>query len=198
MREQEQKLANVKKSCDVVRKTCKVFGIILIVATVLAIAGAILLMAQKNEINSNLIFDQATRQINIMGDTTGNFMALEDVDFDVETGIFSFNYDGLKLINQGKFAELFALYCAAAAGVCALMAGIFITIQKTFEFIKNSDTPFDGKVLARLKAVFVAMTIVALLLSGVGAAIMSGIIFWSIYCVLDYGYVLQTEVDETL
>ena len=37
MREQEQKLANVKKSCDVVRKVSKVFSIAIIVAAVLTL-----------------------------------------------------------------------------------------------------------------------------------------------------------------
>ena len=197
MREQEQKLANVKKSCDVVRKVSKVFSIAIIVAAVLAIISMIGLLAAKDQINSNLVFDQATRQIYAAGDPSG-FVTMEDVAVDVETGIFSFDFDGMKFINQGKFAELFALYCGMAAVVCIFMAGIFITVQKTFEFIKNSETPFDEKVLHRLKVVFVAMTIVLGLLSGIGTAIVSGVIFWSVYCILDYGYVLQTEIDETL
>ena len=197
MREQEQKLANVKKSCDVVRKVSKVFSIAIIVAAVLTLISAIGLLAAKDQINSNLVFDQATRQIYAAGDPSG-FVTMEDVAVDVETGIFSFNYDGMKLINQGKFAELFALYCGMATVICIFMAGIFITVQKTFEFIKNSETPFDEKVLHRLKVVFVAMTIVLGLLSGIGTAIVSGVIFWSVYCILDYGYVLQTEIDETL
>ena len=41
MREQEQKLANVKKSCDVVRKVSKVFSIAIIVAAVLTLISAI-------------------------------------------------------------------------------------------------------------------------------------------------------------
>ncbi len=197
MREQEQKLANVKKSCDVVRKVSKVFSVAIIVVAVLTLISGIALMATKDEINSNLVFDQVTRQINIVGDTAG-FVTMDEVAVDVETGLFSFNFDGMKFITQGKFAELFALYCITATVICVCMAGIFITIQKTFEFIKNSETPFDEKVLKRLKAVFVAMTIVLGLLSGLGTAIVSGVIFWSVYCILDYGYVLQTEVDETL
>ena len=197
MREQEQKLANVKKSCDVVRKVCKIFGIIMIVVAVIMIVGGIVLLAAKNQINSNLVFDSAAGQIKIVGDAS-DFISLDDVTIDIETGFFSFDYDGMGLIREGKFGELFALYCFTGALVCAVMAGIFITIQKTFEFIKNSETPFDEKILKRLKAVFVAMTIVFALLSGIGTAIISGVIFWSIYCIIDYGYVLQTEVDETL
>ena len=189
MREQEQKLANVKKS--------KIFGIIMIVVAVIMIVGGIVLLATKNQINSNLVFDSVAGQINIVGDAS-DFISLDDVTIDIETGFFSFDYDGMGLIREGKFGELFALYCFTGALVCGVMAGIFITIQKTFEFIKNSETPFDEKILKRLKAVFVAMTIVFALLSGIGTAIISGVIFWSIYCIIDYGYVLQTEVDETL
>ena len=198
MREQEQKLANVKKSCDVVRKVCKVFSIILIVATVLVLISAILMMTFRNDINSNLVFDQVTKEINIVGDTTGGFVTMEEINMDIRTGIFSFNYDGSKLLSEGKIAELFALECVAVTIICAIMAGIFLTIQKTFELIKNSDTPFDEKVLKRLKVVFIAMTIVFLALSGIGTALISGVIFWSIYCILDYGYILQKESDETL
>ena len=197
MREQEQKLANVKKSCDVVRKVSKIFGVILVVITIITVVAGIVMLATKNQINSNLVFDEIGRHINVVGDTS-DFISLEDVTIDIETGLFSFDYDGMSLIKEGKFAELFALYCFMGAFVCAIMAGIFITIQTTFEFIKNSETPFDEKVLKRLKVVFVAMTIVLGALSGIGTAVLCGVIFWSIYCIIDYGYVLQTEVDETL
>ena len=86
MREQEQKLANVKKSCDVVRKVSKVFSIAIIVAAVLTLISAIGLLAAKDQINSNLVFDQATRQIYAAGDPSG-FVTMEDVAVDVEKAV---------------------------------------------------------------------------------------------------------------
>lgn len=198
MKEQELKLANVKKSCDTVRKVSKFLGIMLIVIAILVAVAAIAIMCVRNEINSNLLFDQVTNQLKIVGDESGNFASLEDVNIDIQTGVLSFDFDGMEFITKGKFAELFALYCLTGSIICAIVAGVFITIQKTFEFIKNSETPFDKKVLDRLKVVFVALTIVAALLSGLGTALLLGVIFWSIYCIIDYGYVLQTEIDETL
>ncbi len=88
--------------------------------------------------------------------------------------------------------------CFGGFLICLIATAIFIMIQKTFVLIKDSETPFDPAVLKRLKLVFVIIAIAALLFSGVGTAVMSGIVFWCVYCILDYGFILQQEVDETL
>ncbi len=48
MREQEAKLANVKKSCEVARKVTKVFSILMIIATVLCLIGGITVFAARD------------------------------------------------------------------------------------------------------------------------------------------------------
>ena len=57
MREQEAKLANVKKSCEVARKVTKVFSILMIIATVLCLIGGITVFAARNYINDNVVIE---------------------------------------------------------------------------------------------------------------------------------------------
>ena len=66
------------------------------------------------------------------------------------------------------------------------------------EKLENSDTPFDESIMKKIKTVFGLITIVVFFSVGLGAAVLVGVGFWSMYCILDYGYVLQKEADETL
>ena len=103
-----------------------------------------------------------------------------------------------KAISEGKIAQILMGECFGGFLICLIATAIYIMIQKAFVLIKDSETPFDPAELKRLMLVFVIITIAALLFSGVGTAVMSGIVFWCVYCILDYGFILQQEVDETL
>ena len=52
--------------------------------------------------------------------------------------------------------------------------------------------------MGRLKTSFIILTVVVVIFVGLGAGVIAGLLLWCIYSILDYGKVLQTEVDETL
>ena len=54
MREQEIKLANVKKSCSTTGKVAKVLGVLMAVIAVVMLVGGIVMLACKSNINSNI------------------------------------------------------------------------------------------------------------------------------------------------
>ena len=60
------------------------------------------------------------------------------------------------------------------------------------------ETPFSESVMGRLKTSFIIMTVVLTLFVGIGPGVIGGLFMWCVYSILDYGKVLQTEVDETL
>ena len=201
MREQEQKLANVRKSCDVARKVTKVFSILLIVATVLCLVAGITVFAVRDEINEHITvetYDDGLLRFRFAGegfDETTGYITMDDIS---SNGLIGVNFDLEKIASEGKVAQLLMGECFGGFIICLITTAIYIMIQKAFILIKDSETPFHPSVLKRLKLVFVIITIAALLFSGVGTAVMGGIVFWCIYCILDYGFVLQQEVDETL
>jgi len=200
MREQEQKLSNVKKSCDTARKVSKVLAIFMMVVTALCLISMIIILAFKEDINRSVNFEYKNGQFVgkvVDGDQAG-ILEIDDMASIVNNGVFVIKVDTEKMLTEGKFAELIILQVASAfiLGVCT--TAIFIMIQKTFELIIRSETPFDIMVMKRLKVVFVIISIAALLISGLGAAIMCSVVCWCIYCILDYGYALQKEVDEIL
>lgn len=187
MREQEEKLAKVRKSCDTAKKITKGFKILFIVCSVLCLLSAVALYGLKSNINESIIQTEKTHP--------GSFELNID---EIETGILSLNLDEDEIIASGTYAESFALMCAFAAVVCAVMAVIFGLIQKIFVLIDEEGSPFGEKVLAKIKRIFIAIAVIVGLEVGLGIGLFLGLFFWCLYCIMDYGSALQKEVDETL
>lgn len=182
MREQEKKLKKVKASCKTAQKVTKIFMSLTVVGSVLCIAGAAGLFLFREQINPAL----AAQSANI---------TFSDVSID---GILHFDFDVSELITEGLYAQAMAIYCSFAAIVCGFVAFLFGTLRRIFSVLEESESPFSEEVLGKLKAVFILFTVITALFEGIGIAILAGISFWCIYCILDYGTALQTEVDETL
>jgi len=187
MREQELKLAKVKKSCNTARKVAKAFMIFFIVCAVLCLASAGIMYGFKNEINNELKTAVENGDENIKIDIE-----------DFETGVFSFEVDQQKMIDNGSYAETFAIYVILAAVVCVSMAIIFGLIQRIFILIDEDGSPFGEKVLKKIKTIFIAIAIICGLEIGLGLGLFLGLFFWCLYCIMDYGATLQKEIDETL
>lgn len=85
-----------------------------------------------------------------------------------------------------------------AAGMCCVVAVIFWLVEGIFKQIKESDSPFTDAILKKLRIVFIVISILALLTNGIWAGAITALLCWAIYCIIDYGYALQLEVDETL
>ncbi|MBO4214562.1 MAG: hypothetical protein J5876_06245 [Lachnospiraceae bacterium] len=85
-----------------------------------------------------------------------------------------------------------------AGGMCCVVAVIFWLVEGIFKQIKESDSPFTDAILKKLRIVFIVISILALLTNGLWAGAITALLCWAIYCIIDYGYALQLEVDETL
>lgn len=193
MREQEIKLANVKKSCSTTGKVAKVLGILMAVI-------AVVMLACKSNINSSIKTEEVSGKVvaYVFSENGTELFSLEQVEDMGKHGILGmFNVVGI-LMYKGMAAEALAVTFFSTAVTIAILAGIFIIIMKVFKLIENSDSPFNGDVMKKLKTAFIIITVYTLFAVGLGAAALAGVVFWSMYCILDYGYVLQKESDETL
>ena len=203
MNEYEIKLANVKKSCDVARKVAKVLSVIMVIFAVLMLVCGSGMIICRGLINECMKIEVE----NINGETIMHMMQVIDSK-GTTNEIFSFSHsDGIiigtnylmkHLIAKGMSAEAVGVGCISLGVTLVIFAGIFIIIMKVFKLIQNSDTPFGVDIMKRLKSVFIIITVYTFFSEGLGSAVLTGAVFWSVYCILDYGYVLQKESDETL
>lgn len=219
------KLVQVRKSCKVLEILFKVLKIICIVGACMCLIGSLVCGILSNKIikfnkeagnSTNYkiylhLFDNDIISYED-GKLEGPFAPALEKAFEErikdELGINgSVNLDG---VFEGEYGEnavdllnsfarigmvlgmIFAAIMSAAAAV------VWWLIERIFKEIKESDSPFTESILKKLKVVFIIISILPLFTNGVGAAIVTALICWAIYCIIDYGYALQNEVDETL
>ena len=193
MREEALKLEKVKKSCKTTAKVAQVLEIIVIVAFALCIVGAVICFCTRNEIDNSMI--------QIMTQTGDATLENGYASFDTDTqigGLLSFSFNSEKLIEAGEYGLLSAVYCLMGAILCAVAAAIFDLIRRIFKLIMASETPFDEGVLKKIKVLFIIICVAILVTSGLGEAVLAALILRSIYTILDYGFTLQKQVDETI
>lgn len=189
MNEQAKKLEQVKKSCGVAKKVTSVFTNIFRVCAILCIVGCAIMFAYKDKVNSGVAasIEAGKGEINF--------------DRDLEIGgivSFSMKADVEQLMAEGEYAYIFMMYMAYGAAVLIVLMILFMAFKRIFVIIEESDTPFAKEVLDKLKKAFIFTVVMLALLDGPGSALIAALILWCIYCILDYGAALQTEVDETL
>ena len=204
MNEYEIKLANVKKSCDVARKVAKVLSVIMVIFATFFVVSGIGFIVCRGIVNECMTIEVDK---NFNGETIMHVMQIIDSNGTTnELFEFSNSYGVLigttylmkHFIGKEMYAEAFGVGFISLGVTIAIIAGIFIIIMKVFKLIQNSDTPFGVDIMKRLKSVFIIITVYTFFSEGLGSAVLTGAVFWSVYCILDYGYVLQKESDETL
>ena len=67
-----------------------------------------------------------------------------------------------------------------------------------FGLIETEETPFTDKVIKRITIVLGVLSFLLLATCGSALGIISGLVTWVVYNVLDYGKTLQIQADETL
>lgn len=192
----EEKISKIKKSCNVGEIVTNVLCILAIVGCVLAFIAGGYIFSMGRE------FDEQMKQAEAAGYvTTGTSIGavkIADVELidvsDIETSIPAFE----AAIEDHPYCFAYSIFVFTMAVVALLLAIMMKVISKTFALIKNEETPFTDKVIRRVVAVLIAVTVIAALSSGLGAAIVLGIITWVVYTILDYGKLLQIQSDETL
>ena len=190
MNEQEIKLERVKKSCRIAKNVTKAFMIILIVAAVRMIFGSLACVGYKEDINETIAQDQNY-------DFEADFSAANN-SLALGGGLLSVRLDTQADVESGNIAGAVVKVLAFAAGLCLVMGIVFGLLFSIFKTLENGESPFSAQILKKLKTMFIVMTVIMGLFISLGAAIIGGLVFWCIYCILDYGCVLQRDVDETL
>ena len=188
MREEELKLEKVKKSCNITAKVSQVLEVILIVGAILCVVGAACCFGFKDEINST---------ISSSVDMSENFMTSFENSSDIG-GLITFSFNPERMMSAGEYGQVAAIYCIFGGVICAMVAAVFDVIRRIFKIIKTSETPFTEAVLKKIRVLFIIISVEILLMVGLGDAAIVALICWSIYNILDYGFTLQKQVDETL
>ena len=92
----------------------------------------------------------------------------------------------------------FGTYCLGVSVIVFLFTVVMFLISGTFAIICKSETPFEKKVLKRVLISMIIVSVALAFTAGFGFALIGGLLTWAVYTILDYGRVLQEQVDETL
>lgn len=197
MREYEIKLANVKKSCNTVRKVAKVLSIFFAVISVVMLVGGIFMFAFRSDINKYTSIEEVDgKMVAHICDKDGTeYTTLYNLV--IKSSLGAIDFTGA-FVNKGMAAEGMGVGFFILAAFTGILFGIFVIIMNAFKVIGNSDSSFNETVMKKLKTAFIIITVYTFFSVGLGASVLAGVVFWCIYCILDYGYALQKEADETL
>lgn len=215
------KLAQVKKSCNVLEIVFKVFKIVCIVGACICLVASIGFAIVGNRVVS---FNNGSGpKINVHffdndilsyenGKLSGPFAGIieEALEDSIEDNLGIQGHVNLSNVLEGEYGPVatdllngyvrwgtfVALLCGALFA-CAV-AFVFYLIEGIFKEIKDSESPFTEAILKKLRIAFILISVLALLGNGLWAGAITGLICWAVYCIIDYGYALQSEVDETL
>jgi len=196
MNEENVKLAKIKKSCKAGRIASKVLGIIGIVAFVLVTVGAIVILGMgKNFDNAlaeaegtlNISFKSGIAEARIMGISVGDIS-------NIETDVPAIR----EMLDDHPMSFVFGSYLLGIAVLVLITTVLLFIISSTFATIEKQDTPFTDKVIRKVTATLIILSVIMLLTIGGGAAIIGLLTTWVIYTILDYGKTLQIQSDETL
>ena len=185
MNEQNNKLEVMKSRCRTSAKVVGILRIFGIIGMVGSLVGAIMCFAQKEVVNKQIAEQVASGTLTVESLKLGG------------SGI-SFVVDYAKAFQEGNYAGPMIISCIVAVVICAAVTVILTLFKKIFTDLSMEETPFSDSVMGRLKTSFIIMVVILALFVGIGPGVVGGLFMWCIYSILDYGKVLQTEVDETL
>lgn len=177
------KLENVRKSCGTASKVVKVLSIIFRVIMIMCFVGAAILFFMRNTINTEI---------------ANNPEYMDNVSVSVNVGQLDFTDTVVTMMSNGNYAEAFGTLCIIGGLVLVFAVVILKMIGRIFYLVLENDSPFCDDVIVALKRVFILITVLVFFDSGLGTAVMAGILFWSIYTIFQYGAELQKQADETL
>jgi len=192
MREEALKLEKVKKSCKITAIVSQILEIILIVSAVVCIIGAIMCICLNKDINQSII------EVSTQEDMEEFNNIVASLDSVSTNGFLKVSFHMDRMLEEEQYGMVFGVICIFGAIICTMAAVLFDVIRRIFKMIRTSETPFTPEVLKGFKVMTIIICVELLLMSGAGAAILGGLIFWSIYNILDYGFTIQQQVDETL
>ena len=150
-----------------------------------SLVGAIIVFLQKENVNQ-----QAAEAVK------AGTLTVDDLRIGGPGLHFMIDYSGA--FEAGNYAVPIIISCVTAAVICVVTVVLLTLFKRIFTELTREETPFSDTVMGRLKTCFIIMAVILAIFVGLGVGIIGGLFMWCIYSILDYGKVLQTEVDETL
>ena len=185
MNEQNNKLEVIRKRCSISAKVVGIIRIFSEIGLIGSLVGAIICFFQRAQVNQQVAEGIAAGTVEVESLKMGGPLLNVVVDY-------------TKAFQAGDYAGPIIISCIVAALICAAVTVVLTLFKKIFIALSKEETPFSASVMGRLKTCFIIMTVVLAIFVGLGAGVIGGLFMWCIYSILDYGKVLQTEVDETL
>ena len=185
MNEQTKQLETMRNRCKTSGKVISVLQILIIIALVFVLIGAIVSFAFRDVINQGMAEEIAN----------GSFKA-EDLIFD--SGLLHLTINFEEFFQSGNYATPVIINCLLAVVILAAVLYILMMFKKIFKTLIEEDNPFSDSVLSCLKSCFIIATIIMAMFVGIGPGIICGLFGWCFYSIFEYGKLIQTEVDETL
>lgn len=188
MNEQNLKLETIKNRCKTSTKVISILQIVAIIGIVGALVGAISCFTMKDTINNAIAKEVSSGNL-----TVDNFK--------IETGIsgilnFKIKYD--EAYKNGDYVTPITISCVIAVIITSACLYLLNAFKKIFKNLINEDNPFSDTILSNLKTCFIVITVILVVFVGIGPGVIGGLLCWCIYSILEYGKLLQTEVDEIL
>ena len=185
MLEQNQKLEEIKNHCKVSSKIIRVIQIIAIVGLVGSLVGTIWCFVMKETINTEI-----AKQVS-------NGVATID-NFKIDDGMLKMVINYEEMFQRGDYATPLCINFGIATVITAITAYLLTLLKKVFDNLIKDNNPFSDSNMKYIKTSFIVMSVILLIFAGIGAGVICGLLCWCIYSILEYGRVLQVEVDETL
>ncbi len=208
MRNKQEKLEQIKKSCKVGQVLCRIFFILCIIGVVGGIVGAVLSGVGGAQLKkhgySALITDENGNMISKEEIDTAiaedpDYQAFIETDFpEFMDSMGTLGFLGNYVPESADFITRLVIICLIAAIVSGFTGFVFRLFGQVFEVVVREESPFTEVVMKKLRINFILLIVVMFLAMGLGAALVSGFLFWCIYSIFDYGCILQTEADETI
>ena len=203
MNEENIKLARIQKSSKVAHTVSKIFFVLCMVATVIClITGLVLILGRKNfdpKLIEGLASSQKSATLNV---GSIQFATIEDGDFKVaESMKWTSDVPALEQFfrdNDDSPSLIIGFYLLAMTLLVGLLTFCFHMISSIFALILKEGNPFTDKVIKKVLITMIIVSVILLSTQGAGLGILSGLITWVVYTIMDYGRTLKIQSDETL
>ena len=203
MNEENKKLENALKSCKAVKICTTIMFAFLIVAACLTLISGITLFVGKEKFdieienalkNGSMKTDISIGSIKI-GRIDGDDVKLAD-GLSLESSVPALN--DFFAANRNSLSLIISAYCLLAFLICAIMAVALGFVTSGFNTILKEGNPFADPVPKKILVAMIIVSCVIGSLTGIGFAVLMGLLTWAIYTILDYGRYLRVQSDETL
>ncbi|MCR5654880.1 MAG: hypothetical protein K6G07_04505 [Lachnospiraceae bacterium] len=197
MNEEKKKLESVVKSCKAASICSMVIFFCLACATTLLLIIGILMLAKPETFDEQLKAGDVNMELKLAGVTVAT---VGDED---ETATQAWTSDVPALqeyLNKNAKSDAvgLGLYLLMMAVIAGLTAFCMWQVHTVFKVIVKEGNPFADQVPKKILTAMIILTVTLGLSSGVGFAVVLGLVTWAVYAIVDYGKYLRIQSDETL